>query len=79
MEFEFIAERIENDRKPRSAYADIITKWLESDSKTLKFKCKNANEMRSASNCAYSVRRRKSLDYTVFKKPTKCEVYLVKA
>lgn len=80
MEFEFIKEEIKKDRGVRNGiYAPIIDEWLETDNKTLKFKCKSEKEMAQAYGAVYSYRKAANLDYTIFKKKGSCELYLIKA
>jgi hypothetical protein len=79
MEFEYIREKVKPDRKSRNAIKVVIEDWIQSENKTLKFKCKDPKELRSVSNCAYHTKRAKNYDYTIFKRLSLCEVYLVKA
>ena len=80
MEFEFIKESVKPALIGRhSPYVDIIYQWLDSDNKTLKFKCKSEKELRSVYNSAYQFKRKNNMDFTVFKRSSLCEVYLVRA
>ena len=79
MEFEYIREKAKPDRKPRNAIKGIIEEWIQSENKTLKFKCKDLHEFKSITNCAYYTRKVNKLDYTIFKRLSLSEVYLVKA
>lgn len=78
MEFEFIKEKVRPIGK-NNAYVDVMYQWLESNNKTLKFKCKSEKEMNSITNSAYQFRHKNNLDFTVFKRANLCEVYLVRA
>ncbi len=78
MEFEFIKEQI--DIKPghkTAIYADTIRKWLETDNKTLVFKCKNGKEAKSCESSARQFKKKNNLDFVIVQRSGK--VYCVRA
>lgn len=79
MEFEFIKEKVNLEPTRKGTYAPIINDWIGTDSKTLKFKCKNEKEYMAAYQGAINYRNAHRCDYTVITRKKLCEVYLVKA
>ena len=79
MEFEFIKDAVKVEKESRGQFVPIIVDWLHSENKTLKFKCKNAKELKSVYTSANQYRKIHGKDYTIFTRPASCEIYLVRA
>lgn len=79
MEFEFIKEVVKPRHTKEGKYSGIVDKWLETDNKTLKFKCKNEEECKSVYYAMYSYKKSHNLDFTIIKRSGECAVYVVRA
>ncbi len=82
MEFEFIAERLdEKEIKTnayKSKYANIIEDWLKTENKTLKFICKNEREKKNCSWAITSYKKAHNYDYVIYREAATLNIYLVK-
>ena len=79
MEFELIKEAVKVDVKKRGIYADAISQWLETDNKTLRFKCMSQEEKRKCYQAVMSYRKKSNLDFTIFPERNSNDIYLVRA
>ena len=78
MEYLFIKEAIKPSR-PKGQAAGITEEWLETDNKTLQFKCKNEAELKSLKSAIYAYRKAHNYDYTVWTDKGTLAVYLIRA
>lgn len=78
MEYLFIKDVV-NPSRPRSQAATITEEWLETDNKTLQFKCKNEGEFKSLKSAVYAYRKAHNYDYTVWADKGSLTVYLIRA
>jgi len=78
MEFEFIKEQIKvKPRNREGVYASTIASWLETDNKTLVFKCKNDKETKSCESSCRQYKKKHNLDFVIVQMSGK--VYCVRA
>lgn len=79
MEFEFIKEAVKPEMRVRGKYVGILQDWLETDNKTLKLVCKDANEKKNLCTCVTVYRKNHNLDYTIYRERGTYNVYLVRS
>lgn len=79
MEFEFVKEAVKPRHKKEGKYSGIVDKWLATDNKTLKFKCKNDAKRKSVYYAMYSYKKSHNHDFTIITRGGECAVYVVRA
>ena len=80
MEYQFIKEQVKPEKiAKRGKFMPIITKWLATDNKTLKFICKNSEEKKSCRTSCNLYKKTRNADFVVYNELSTYNVYLVRA
>lgn len=81
MEFEFIKEKVVPDHGyfRLGKWAEVIEEWIKSDSKTLKFVCKNPKERNNCAGSARNYAKSHNYDYTIYPEKGTNNIYLVRS